>query len=766
MLAFLILFILVLAYFHPLLSASFVFVERDLAPFFIPPRLLWITLIKSFEFPLWNPYNYSGIPLLATLQPGILYPPNLLFLFLPFPVAWNWLIILHFVFSGFTTYYLLRYLKVSTLSSFAGGIIFMLSGYLLSVHSLLPHLLAVGWFPLVLLYFIKHYETGRYRNLVLSCFCLTLEFLAGAPEMVMLTLFVLCVIAIYPTPFLYGDPPNWFKRLSPFIFLLIMFLLVSAIQLIPFYELKIHSIRSTSIPYTEAITWSLSWRDFILFFLPDAFGYGQTEVKYWANQSWLKTVYLGVIPFIMSLFFFCSNDRKRLVFFLFMLISVIFALGGNTPLYKLLYNLPPFNAIRYPVKFLFLFFFVIAVTSAFGFDILKSTQPENDKRVKRIVVVCFYVGFIFAGFWGYINLFGNDVRTFLDLRNFKPDQYNEIWFNLHNLKRFLLFSFLFCVTLLIYLRFRRMKYVMYGMVFLLIADLFLANYGNYTRISWKVFESEHKFTSLLSKAKETERYFVTNKTNAKLGQYFPTDRAILNTPYAPIFGLYTIGGSEILKVAHYNLFFDMLLGTATLKDAKRFIDIAGIRFMITSYKVDDPDFKLRDYAEIGGNTAYLYEYLRNTRRFLLFGRVYRATNDQEVVTKLLDNNIDLRKELIIFSKEKLPNIIESQVFGRVTLLSYKPNKVVMESQSDSSGFLYISDTYYPGWRAYVDGKETKIYRANLAFRAVEVPKGRHTVVFRYVPISFYIGLALTLFGIALCVWLWRRDKKGGEGFKA
>lgn len=59
----------------------------------------------------------------------------------------------------------------------------------------------------------------------------------------------------------------------------------------------------------------------------------------------------------------------------------------------------------------------------------------------------------------------------------------------------------------------------------------------------------------------------------------------------------------------------------------------------------------------------------------------------------------------------------------------------------------------------MDGKETKIYRANLAFRAIEVPKGRHTVVFKYVPMSFYIGLALTLLGIALCVWLWRRDRK-------
>ena len=147
---------LILLYFNPVLSAFNVFVERDLSAFFIPPRYLWISLIKSFEVPLWNPYNSSGIPLLATLQPGIFYPPHIFYLFLPFNIVWNWLIILHFVFSGISVYAFLRYLRASSLASFVGGVIFMLSGYLLSVHSLLPHLLAVPWFPLVIMYFLKY----------------------------------------------------------------------------------------------------------------------------------------------------------------------------------------------------------------------------------------------------------------------------------------------------------------------------------------------------------------------------------------------------------------------------------------------------------------------------------------------------------------------------------------------------------------------------------------------------------------------------------
>ena len=132
---------------------------------------------------------------------------------------------------------------------------------------------------------------------------------------------------------------------------------------------------------------------------------------------------------------------------------------------------------------------------------------------------------------------------------------------------------------------------------------------------------------------------------------------------------------------------------------------------------------------------------------------------REIVKKMFDPNIDLRKELIIYSPDGKVPLIKTPVQGSTRIASYSSNSAVIEYESSVDAFLYVSDTYYPGWRAYVDGKETKIYRANLAFRAVEVPKGKHTVVFKYVPMSFYIGLCLTIIGILLCIWLWRRDKK-------
>ena len=255
-----------------------------------------------------------------------------------------------------------------------GAITFTLSGYLISVHNLLTHLLAVAWFPLTIVYFLRYFEKGSMKFLVLTSIFLTVQFFAGAPEISIMTIMVLCVIAAFAhyfvdtNPAYVLSPATRIKALG--LTLSLAFLLVS-VQLLPFLELKAHSIRITGLSYPEAITWSFAWKDFIQFFIPDAFGYFSSTKKYWSNQSWLLTLYWGITPFVLSLFYFISTDKKRVVFVSLMVASLLLALGGNTPVYKLLYHIPPFNSIRYPVKFIFLFIFLVAVTAALGFDTIK-----------------------------------------------------------------------------------------------------------------------------------------------------------------------------------------------------------------------------------------------------------------------------------------------------------------------------------------------------------------------------------------------------------
>jgi uncharacterized membrane protein YfhO len=80
--------------------------------------------------------------------------------------------------------------------------------------------------------------------------------------------------------------------------------------------------------------------------------------------------------------------------------------------------------------------------------------------------------------------------------------------------------------------------------------------------------------------------------------------------------------------------------------------------------------------------------------------------------------------------------------ARIT--EYKNQAVTVQASLDDAGILVLTDSFYPGWNAYVNGRQEKIYRANLFFRAVPLPAGRHTVVFRYEPRSFAIGLAVSI----------------------
>jgi hypothetical protein len=705
-----------------------------------------VDLLKHGTFPFWNPYQYCGIPLLAALQPGVLYPPHVFYLLLPFPTVWNWLIILHFLLAGIAVYLFLAHMKSSEEGAFVGAMIFMLSGYLLSVHNLLPHLFAVSWFPFILLFFLKHFETGRIRDAVFVSLFLLMQFLSGAPEILMMSVLALFIVTLFLHSFI-DQPVSSYNRMRSFLIIVSLFLLLSAVQLLPFYELKAQSIRQGGLTYFESSVWSMAWRDFIQFFVPDPFGNMMNDQKYWQNQSWLKTIYLGIVPFCLSTFYFVTAGRRRWLFALLMVISLIFALGGNTPAYKVLYRIPPFSSVRYPVKFLFLFFFIISVTSGLGLDKFRQGVAEQNKRVHGAIHLFFYLGFFFALVWAYTVLFRERVVRLFDSIGFKPEAYNLVDVNIHDIRRFCFFAFLFCILLLVYRRVARKRLVLVFMVTILGLDLFLANYGFYSSLPWEFYIRPHEFAREIVKKGKMDRYFMTPKTHTVYDR-FPKDEAAMASPYAPLSELYTVEGAEVLRLSRYDIFVHFLKSAPSIQEAERFFDIAGVRYLVSIVKLDDDDFSLLGSMTLGDATLYLYEYNDYPGRFLLFSRVRGVPDEKSMIKAMADRSTDLRRELIVLGKVPQPKSPPTMP-GKVEVVTYEPNSVVLKSETAQDSFLYASDAFYPGWRAYVDGQRTEILRANLAFRAVKVPAGEHTVLFRYVPISFYVGLVLTVIGFIL-----------------
>ncbi|MFZ5845675.1 MAG: YfhO family protein [Patescibacteria group bacterium] len=91
--------------------------------------------------------------------------------------------------------------------------------------------------------------------------------------------------------------------------------------------------------------------------------------------------------------------------------------------------------------------------------------------------------------------------------------------------------------------------------------------------------------------------------------------------------------------------------------------------------------------------------------------------------------------------------------GQANVATFREQEVEIKTQSGETAILVVTDTDYPGWKATIDGKPSKIYRANYALRSVVVPAGSHTVRFSYAPFSLKLGIAISLASAVLTLIL-------------
>jgi hypothetical protein len=131
-------------------------------------------------------------------------------------------------------------------------------------------------------------------------------------------------------------------------------------------------------------------------------------------------------------------------------------------------------------------------------------------------------------------------------------------------------------------------------------------------------------------------------------------------------------------------------------------------------------------------------------RVFLAGGARVSANGFEV---LEDPAFDPAREVIL--AEGVPHAAPPGFSGDARVLEMRPDRLVVETEANASSHLVFVDAYDPGWHATLDGSPAPVLRANLAFRAVSVPAGRHRVEMRYLPRSVEIGLGLSALSVVL-----------------
>jgi hypothetical protein len=156
------------------------------------------------------------------------------------------------------------------------------------------------------------------------------------------------------------------------------------------------------------------------------------------------------------------------------------------------------------------------------------------------------------------------------------------------------------------------------------------------------------------------------------------------------------------------------------------------------------------------------------RAFLASGAIVVPPDDWSLV-QLTDTQLDPRTTMLLERASATPGDGEGVLNGapigpneRAEIVRYEPDRAVVRVRADESRYLVLTDSYFPGWKAWVDGRAVDIERASYLFRAVVVPPGEHTVEWRYQPTSLLVGGAISAVGLAAMATLathglaWRR----------
>ena len=793
------LFFASLLFFNDLINGRYLLTERDLGPYFIPPRFFWVESIKMGDFPLWDPYQFSGHPFFANPQYGILYPFNGLFFILPFDVAFNSIIILHFFLGGFFTYLLLRDLKASSTGSIISGLIFMLSGYLLSVHSLLTILLSVIWTPLIMMIFRRSLVSRRFKDAFLTAIFITLSFLGGGIEVVYGNFFVLLFMVLFP---LQADSPPGkeqnqaetpYRRIGGGVRTLgivtLIFLILSAVQLLPFLELFHHSIRGGGISYQEATVWSFAPKDILLFFLPDAYGYFLDMKKYWTVQCWLKTLYTGGLPFILGIFFFLLGKNRKL-FLALMLFSVFLSLGHHNPLYFWVYKYVPFfDGIRYPVKFLYIFILVLSISAGLGFERLSALAKEDEKKGFKNLLVVFS---LFSSFLFLFFILGHkEIETFLQAKGMDFPNSNHLSTNLYHAKRFLFYLTVFFLMLRVGQEWRWKRWIKVLLIFFLSADLF-GNMGFYAREKTLDFFQKTRILEMISADKGPFRVFATRKTISMDTPIFlpgGTPLDLVKAKHLPtmnlLHGVHDLWGIDVLRLKRVDDLYGAFTGAPSLS-ATNLVDLYSVKYVISVTPLEgDPRFELVD-SGMGGSlgskedfseyTVKLYRHKNPLPRWWLVKDV-KTMDPKAILSTIIGTDFYPQREALVEEEPDFARSVTAPPYGqnspassqsytrdqmsfnKVELISESNNRLRLQVKTTENALLVLSDTYFPGWKALVNGTEKKIYRVNYTFRALSLGPGTYSVEFIYDPLSVKLGVLVTFLGILGCLSLGKINRK-------
>ena len=673
-----------------------------------PWKKFTIDTYRSGQIPLWNPYSFSGNPHLANFQSAVFSPFNLLLFIFSFIDAWSILILLQPLLAGLFMYLFVREIGVSRAGSLISSVIFMFCGFIVvwMAYGTLGY--AILYLPLALFAVEHYYRNGRFRSLLLLALTVPLSFFSGHFQ-ISFYFFAALIFYIIFKAFIKRNARSTGYLLTSVVF----GLLIAAIQLIPSTNLYLQSVRSELFQVGEAIPFQY----LVTIISPDFFGNPVTRNDWFGHYAEWSS-FIGIWSLFLAIYAMARFRSWKVTFFLILGLSSV-ALAVNSPLSLLLVSLKlPVLSTSALSRVIVLFSFSFAVLAGLGFDRLR--QDLEMRRAKKTIIGIIILTLAFLiGVWTII-LVGK--------------VYPSEWLIVAKRNFILPTVFFVAGAFLLIISIRKKIFILLTIFYLLFT------------ISFDSLRFAQKWMPFDPKKLVYPDVTVIDaiKKNIDYGRIFGNIGGEVTTYYKFL----SIEGYDPLYIGRYGEFIRSA-STGELIEAERSVVKLDRRGKYTNRVLDLLGVSLIFHPVADTNQGWAFPVWEDKNRFSLIYQEkkfqlfrnnfvlsraslfynYEITTDKkEIIKQFYDESFDFRKKIILEEKVNIPIQNGS---GKAKIISYGPNRVVVQAQTTTPALLFLADNYYPGWKARVNGKEAKIYRADYTFRAVVVPEGKSTVEFEY-----------------------------------
>jgi len=662
---------------------------------YLPWRVYAVESVRSGLIPLWNPYAFCGTPFLANLQSALLYPPSVLFLLTGARHGFGVSAILHLALGGLSMYGLLRTLGTRRAPALFGALVLMFNGFTVTwLEFPTLSLWVFMWLPAVLLCYEMALRRPRSLWPAACALVLGVQFLGGHLQV---SAYVVMAFLLYAVVRRARPAAGGSGRALGLVMAAVSIglgLTLAAGQILPTLELARETGRLAGGGTTSTAT-AFPLSHLVLYLVPNFFG-NPVHYNYWGHFrdpsaiNFFETAcYAGVLPLFLAAWALRRWRRAEVCFFgCLTAFAVLVAIGS--PVYLLLSHvLPGFAGFAGLGRILCLAAFGLAGMAAFGLDDLLNCTERRSTRLMALcgVVGAAAIGVAWVAFRPYVEVLPPDWQ-----------------FSGYLGKQVVVFLVLAtAAVVLIGLR-ARMRLGASWFAVLSIAILIVDLFGLGIRFNPFV-DARMAYPET-----ETTRWLEENAGHFRIASITSDglDWMAHNSPM--IFGLRDIHGSDSLRVKRsFELVSGPDLDQASYPEPDSpLLDALSVRYLVTRRQVGD-GWRLASSVE-----APVYENLEvHPRAYLVEEGAAAGAQGPETVRFESDGE----------------------------------DRIVFAVEGGSGGELILTDSFYPGWRAWVDGEPVSIRRADEAFRGVLVPPGTHTVEFRYEPASFRVGLFLSLLAL-------------------